>query len=279
VADIDAFRLLDDPILGYSLLAALFLVAVSLASGWVRLDFLAVLRPLGLLHVVLAVLVAVLLLVAVQALRPALAASDAEWLRQLAASAYWPAHGLSRLPLYLLALGYGPTAGLLAAGLFAAFGAQGMPHWQEAVLGLELVLIGWLAIYPSPFRHRWAGPFNALVGYALAWLTAGVALLQLERGSVTLTNFVAQQQPMIAGALLSVLLLFALGPTSYRTLFRLSRITPVLLLRRRDDPVPIGDLQPGHPRAREHLLPPPLPELKRARRKARQLEPPHFGDE
>jgi hypothetical protein len=279
VLELDIFRLLDDPILGYSLLAALFLAAVSLASGWVRLDFLAVLRPLGLLHVVLAVLVAVLLLVAMQALRSALATSDTEWLRQLASSDYWPAHGLSRLPLYLLALGYGPTAGLLAAGLFAAFGAQGMPHWREAVLGLELMLIGWLAIYPSPFRHRWAGPFNVLVGYALAWLTAGVALLQLERESVTLANFVIQQQPIVVGALLSGLLLFAAGPASYRAFFRLSRITPIPLLRRRDDPVLIGDLRPGHSREREQLLPPPLPELKRARRKARQLEPPRFGDE
>ena len=90
-----------EPLVGYSLLAAVFLALVALASAWKRLDFLAIVRPIGLLQVTFAVIVSIALL----------------FLELRFDTAQWMFAGISRLPLYLLVLAYGSSAGLVAAGL------------------------------------------------------------------------------------------------------------------------------------------------------------------
>lgn len=253
----------SDPLLGYSLLAAVFLAAVSLGSGWARLDFLAF-RPLGLLHLAVAVLLAAGLVVLGHLLDPKLTHGEVGWIKVLAAHQLWPLDGLSRLPLYLVTLGYGPSAGLLAAGLFAAFTApSGALGWGEAVLALELVVLGWLAILPSPFNKRWAGPLGVLLAYGLAQLTGGLALLEAQTSQATAAAL-WQRQDALGGILLSVLLLFLLGPASYRQLFRGSRIAP-----RPKVTAPVGRHDPAT------LTTFMLPELERPRSgRRRELEPP-----
>src|SRR5690606_38990748 len=104
--------------------------------------------------------------------------------------------GLHRLPLYVVALAYGPSAGLLAAGLFSAFASSTLlPGLDEAVLALELVVLGWLAIYPSPRSTRWAGPLNAALAYLLAWGTAGIAVMTSRGVFVDVPALAAQHAP------------------------------------------------------------------------------------
>lgn len=250
-----------DPILVYSLLAALFLALVSLSSGLVRLDLLALRRPEVLLHVGLAVALGVGLTVLA---RPA--------------GEGWPVGGLGRLPLYVVTLAYGPSVGLLSAALFAAFEArEGVAAWPEAVLGLELLLLGWLAIYPSPRQHRWAGPLDAVLAYGLAWATAGVALLQWRTGEVLPATLWAEVSTTAGGALAAALLLALLGPPAYRWLFPHSHIAPEeppLVEAERTDVV-LHPLQ-GEPLRDERtdLTDPGLPRHLGRRRGDRRLEPP-----
>lgn len=266
-----------DPFLAYSLLAAVFLMSVSLGSGWSRLDFAGTLRPTGLFHVSMSVLLAIglmILSITLNALLHGLPYEPVQRLLGVAESTAWPLGGLSRLPLYIIALAYGPTAGLLAAGFFAAFTAQTvLPGWPEAVLALELTVLGWLGIYPSAYQYRWAGPFNVVVAYGLAWGTAGLALLHMDKGAVTVADLWAQHQPVLGGVVLSLVLLFLVGPASYRALFRLSRITPIPQLRRRDDPVLITAASRStaatHPEAAAEV-----DRFTRTRPKKQALEPP-----
>ena len=205
-----------DPFFFYTLVAALFLAVVSLASGWRRADFLAVLRPQGLFRLTVAVLVAFLVVWSVDILQ---GSKDGAWegLR-----------GLSRLPLYVVTLAYGPSAGLLAAGLFAAFATTASwPGWPEAVLALELVVLGWFALAPSPRKARWAGPAGALSAYFLAWSTGGAALLQSSSGEgAVLAAHLAYHQGGALGTALSTALLFFVGPGVYEHFFADSRIAP-----------------------------------------------------
>ncbi len=205
-----------DPFFFYTLVAAIFLAVVSLASGWRRADFLAVLRPQGLFRVTIAVLVAFLVVWSVDILQ---GSKDGAWegLR-----------GLSRLPLYVVTLAYGPSAGLLAAGLFAAFATTtSWPGWSEAVLALELVVLGWFALAPSPRKARWAGPAGALSAYFLAWSTGGAALLQSASGAgAVLAAHLTYHQDGALGTVLSMALLFLVGPKMYDTVFPGSRIVP-----------------------------------------------------
>jgi len=159
----------DDPLLVYSLAAAALLAFVSLVSAVGRLDFAALLRPRALV----ALCCAVLLAFAGVALAE-LALTDPE-LEGLAL-------GAARFPLYVVALAFGPTVGLAAGALFAAATAVGpFPGWSEAILCLELLVLGWLAIYPSPRAVRWAGPLDALLAHVFTAGTAGVAFLVLPR--------------------------------------------------------------------------------------------------
>ena len=215
--------LLADPVLLYTTGAAALLLVVSLSSGVGRRDFLALSRPRVLLRVLGAVAVAFLLQV-----------SDALWGASLPETAAAVLPGLHRLPLYLVALAYGPATGVVVGLLFAGFHAGGgLPGWPEAVLTLELAVLGWLAIYPSPRDTRLAGPLDALLAYALAWSTAGLALLAATRGEVTLDLVVAEHAAVLPGVVASAALLVLVGPRAYRAAFPGSRIYPPTVRRRR----------------------------------------------
>ena len=202
-----------DPFFLYTLAAALFLALVALSSGWRRGDVLALAKPEGLFHVALAVTLGV-----------GLTALSGR------ADAFLPdgfsLAGLNLLPLYVVVLAYGPSAGLLAAALFAAFATSGaVPGWPEALLALELATLGWLAVAPSPRRFRWAGSVNVLCAYALAWLTGGSALLApLRAAGAFWTAQLEQHLSALPGLLLSACLLGLLSPAFYRRAFPTSRL-------------------------------------------------------
>lgn len=213
-----------DPFLLYTLVAAAFLGLVSLWSGWRRKDFLTFFNAQGLLHIALAVLLAFILMLLSRYLLVTVTVPPEwgtfPWLESL--------RGLSRFPLYVIALAYGPSAGLLAAALFASFATStALPSWPEAILALELLVLGWFAIAPSPYKHRWAGPFSAIMAYALAWATGGSAMLQALTGEgvqwLTHANY---HSFFILGASISAVLLVFISPEAYRRFFPNSRIAP-----------------------------------------------------
>ena len=218
---VEAFR--GDPVLAYSTGAAVLLLVVSLASGLGRRDLIALRRPRNLLRVLGAVTAGFLLL-----------AADAYWGPALPEPLAAVTPGLHRLPLYLVALAYGPATGALVGLLFAGFHAGGtMPGWPEAVLTLELAVLGWLAIYPSPRDTRLAGPVDSLLAYALAWGTGGIALLATAHGEVTFDLVLAEHRALLPGVVASALLLTLVGPQAYRSAFPGSRIYPPAPPRRR----------------------------------------------
>lgn len=207
----------QDPVFAYALLAALLLAVVSLLTGLARRDVAVLVRPRILLRVLGAVLLTFLLSLAAAQLGASLGASS--WTRLIT--------GLERFPLAVVALAYGPGVGVAVAALVAGLQANGAPpSWHQAVVALELAVLGWLAIYPSPRSSRWAGPFNAVLAYLLAWGTAGVALLEAEDHAVTVAALWAQQQPLLPGVLLSAALLALLPPSAYERAFPRSRIAP-----------------------------------------------------
>lgn len=204
----------ENPILGYSLLAALFLALVSVTAGLARLDLAALGNPRPALICALCVAAAVLLRLLIY--------GD---LRELPSGSMPLMAGLEHFPLVLAALAYGPTPGLVVAALYANFGAQGdLPLARQGVLALELALVGWLAIYPSPREHRWAGPVNAVLGYTLAWATAGLALTQWRFGGLGMEALLEQHVGAWPGVLSSALLLLLVPPAAYRRLFPQSQI-------------------------------------------------------
>lgn len=207
-----------DPFLGYTLIATLFLAIVSLSAGLSRLDFLVSFRPRALLHISLAVLLAFMLVFLADFLKAQ--NIDQTWLSIL--------KGLSRFPLYVIALAYGPSAGLLAGLLFAGFATSGAsPGWLELLLTLELCVLGWFAIAPSTFRVRWAGPANVVLAYALTWIAAGSAYLQWRTGEAArFSTHFTQHVDILPSILLSVLLLALLRPSFYQRHFHESRIAP-----------------------------------------------------
>jgi hypothetical protein len=218
----------QDPFFVYTLIAALLLGIVSLVTGWLRRDFLVLFQAKSLFHLVLAVILAIVITLVSQTLPAPFTASatTGEMVTSLSIL-----RGLSRLPLYIIALAYGPTAGLVTAGLFAAFATtSGMLGWSEAVLALELTVLGWFAVAPSPYKTRWAGPLNVLLAYCLAWATGGAAYLQHLTGRGTeLSTHWHYHQSILLGVGLSVLLLFFVAPTRYQKLFKDSRIAPPAL--------------------------------------------------
>lgn len=157
-------RIAADPLLGYALLAGLVLAIAAWGGGLVRGDARALLRPAPWICAALAALAGLTLVVAGE--------------RAEAAGLAWPLHGVRRLPLYLVALGYGPTMGLVTAALFAAVeGTRNAVTGAEAILALELLTLGWLAIAPSPRRTRFAAPVGIVLAWTLASATAGLAAL------------------------------------------------------------------------------------------------------
>lgn len=210
-----ALGLGDDPRITYSLAAALLLGLVSLLSGLGRLDVAALFRPANLLRLCVGVGLAFGVVLAADLLVPATDAGAAVKL------------GVARLPLYVLALAYGPSSGLLAGALFAGATAVGpYPGWTEAILMLELTILGWLAIAPSPRRARWAGPASAGVAYALALGTAGVAFFVWRHGQFDLGSLLAEQAAVLPGLLIAWVLLGLLSPRYYARRLPHSRIAP-----------------------------------------------------
>lgn len=210
--------LANDPVLLYCLAAAALLAIVSLSSGFRRADALALQNQRILVRVLGAVALAFVLRVLAEG---ALAAE-----LPAPAAALLPA--LHRFPLYLVALAYGPTTGLLTGVLFAAFASSTLlPGAAEAVLALELAVLGWLAIYPSPRTTRWAGPLNAGLAYLLAWGTGGIAMLAVAGGDITLTRVINEHLPLAPSLGLVLLLLLVVGPRAYAKAFPHSRIAEI----------------------------------------------------
>lgn len=239
--------------MAYSLAAALLLAVVSLFGGLGRLDLLALTNPRATLRV--------LGLVALSFVMAALA----EALTAGGSHAHGALTGLSRMPIYLAALAYGPTVGLLAGLLHAGFASTTpLPGLPELVLMLELTVLGWLAIYPSPRVHRLAGPLNAVLAYALAWGTGGIALAAANRVDLEMAALLAQHWPKLLGVAGAALLLGLIGPVAYRRAFPDSRIEPSLGSRTAAAAVPYQERElpafATHPGA-----------LEREERAARQL--------
>lgn len=208
-------ELLGDPLVGYPAAAAALLFLVSLAGGATRGDARVLARPRAWVTLGVAVLASF-----------ALTAGN-EQLAGAWAEEWWPLDGVRRLPLYLVALGYGPAPGALAAVLFLAAEATLAPiPGGELVLLLETSVVGWLALAPSPFRHRWAAPLDAVLGWALAWATAGTALLASLHLPLEPVAFREAIGASIGGVTVTALILMLLPPRTWHALFPDSRISP-----------------------------------------------------
>lgn len=233
----------EDPRVVYSLAAAALLALVSLLSGLGRLDVAALFRPANLLLVGLGVLLAFGLVVLTERW-PVLATGESGLTASLG-------FGLARVPLYLLALAFGPSVGLVAGVLFSAATAIGpYPGWSEAILVLELVILGWLAISPSPRRSRWAGPAGAAGAYVLALGTAGVAFEVWRTGELNLAALLAAQGRALPGLVAAWLALAAFGPELYERYMPGSRIRPLADRGRRHGHQPEADQGTPAPAAR-----------------------------
>jgi len=255
-----------DPLVRYALLGAAVLAVASLLGGWSRGDVRALMRPATWIALATAVVAGVALTAAGDRIGATLAIG-------------WPLEGLRRLPLYLLALGYGPTVGALSGLAFAAVEARQWPlHGADALLALELAAVGWIAIAPSPRRHRLAAPLAVLVGWSLATATLGLAAWAAAGGPATLSALLATDGAVAIGVLSSALLTAALPPRWWR------RAAPGAVAgivgARTDDGV--RWLRPlrrrAKLRARDRALTPvrmPGP-LRRASRRARSATPPRL---
>lgn len=157
------------PLVIYPLLAAGLLVLVALLTSWLYGDLLALFRVRGMFFVSAAVASAFFIYL--------VSVGSGSGLERATFG-----QGLSRSPLYLLALAYGPGVGLLGGSLFVMLSYSLVAGHSlgsfEFLLLLELVVLGWLATSPSIFKVRWAAAFNIPLACLLAWATAGTALLQ-----------------------------------------------------------------------------------------------------
>lgn len=231
-----------DPLVTYSLAATMVLAIVSWSSGLGRVDLAALAHPRVLLRVSGAVAVSFLLTTAARTLAPEVEP------RALAIAL----EGLGLVPLYLVTLAYGPSIGVIAAVLSAGFAADAaFPGWREAILALELVALGWLAIYPSPRQARWAGPLDVALAHALAWGTGGVAWLALRGGGFAPAAWRTEVAAGVLPVAVAALVVGAFGPAFYRSAFPGSRIAPGRAAR--DDAASFGNAAglgnaagPGH---------------------------------
>lgn len=205
-----------DPALAYLLFATALLTVVAVATGLVRRDHLALRRRSAALKLLAAIGVAVLV-AHLTASVDVSGATDAPVWTQLGA--------LFRVPLWLVTLAYGPTAGIAAALGYLGASALGVaPGSASPVLVVELAVLGWLAIFPSPLVHRWAGPLDALAAYLLAWGTAGVLQVRAAEGTVTWALVAHQHDGMLPGVLVAAVALLVVGPRTYRSWFAESRL-------------------------------------------------------
>ena len=209
--------LLVDPLALYPALAALLLASVSLASGLLRGDVLALARPLPAAWVVLAV-------AGCWGLQRALT--------NLAPAGWEVAPTVALAPLALIALAYGPTPALVALALAAAW--VGLPEAQQGadgdarlwLQGLELVVLGWLAIAPSPRRWPLVAGAYLLLAHVLTWATAGIAWVVVVSSDLTLETMRDQHGFGFVGLAVFGLLLASLPPSWWRSLFPGSSIMP-----------------------------------------------------
>ena len=273
--------LLADPLALYPALAALLLASVSLASGLLRGDVLALARPLPVAWVLLAVAACWGLLRALEHLAPA---------------GWDVAPTVAFAPLTLIALAYGPTPALVALALAAAW--VGLPDSAGGadsdarvwLLALELLVLGWLAIAPSPRRWPIVAGAYLLLAHLLTWATAGLAWVVLTSGEASLDTLRAQHGFGFA-ALAAVMLLLAIVPPSFwRRLFPGSSVAPPPPAAARSaaaasDVVPDGsdpasELAPwarqrGHHDASDLAqIEPPKPFARRRRTRARRMHEP-----
>ncbi len=187
LADLVA-RAAFDPLVRSALLAAALLAIASLAGGAARRDLSALTRPAGGVALAASLLAALGLAATTGALEARLPGDLGAWTATP-----------ERLPLYLLALGYGPGVGLVGA---LAWSATSPGPWLadvgQARLALEVVVVGWLALAPSPRRRRWAGPLAVLLGWALATATLGLAAWATAAGTSSWSAFWDAQRGAIA---------------------------------------------------------------------------------
>jgi hypothetical protein len=250
--------LTSDPLVLYPALAALVLASVSLATGLLRGDVLALARP-----VPVGWLLA--LLAATWGFAVSAAAAPAPWHDVIL--------GAGRFPLYLFALAYGSVPALVAAALVAAWvPLQHAGAWGPWLFGLEVVVIGWLAVWPSPRLSRATGPLYALLAYTLAWGTAGLAAVVLEQGAVGVDTLRAQHGLVPAGVLAAAALLLLVAPTTYVRAFPDSRITPSAGTRpdRRGRPPGAPEVRHARPDLAPVPVPPPLQRTRGERRIKRE---------
>ena len=268
---------LNAPLLGYSALAAGFLLVVSLLSGLGRFDFLALASGRTLLFLGLGATTALFIYLLgtspTQILPPDVPQGRVT-------------EGLSRLPLFLLALAYGPSVGVLGGLLFAGL-LLSLTGQAPLIFGLlimiELAVLGWLALAPSVFKWRWAGPFNVLAALLLSWATAGTAVLfLLELDAASFAAHWQYHKLTLAG--LSPLLLLWLPPSIYRRTFVGSRVPGAAAIsglseRKASDrgaPELTGNLEGDRRLGTVDI--PPVGE-RRKRRRSRSLEPVYIREE
>lgn len=206
-----------DPLAAYPALAALLLASVAIASGLMRGDVLALARPVPAAWVAASIALVWGMASVAQTL-------PAPWSEPLAAAAV--------APLALVAVAYGPTPALVALALVFAW--TGAPPYPSAnvgaagpvLLSLELALLGWLAIAPSPRRHRIVAGVYLLVAHALTWSTAGLAWIVASHGDLTFAA-VGDVHGLRFGAMAGVALLLALLPPAlWRGAFPASALAP-----------------------------------------------------
>jgi|TARA_Y100000814_G_scaffold291637_1_gene268452 hypothetical protein len=210
-----------NPVVAYCSVAAVFLVLVSLSGGILKRDFCALAQPKVVIHVILLVTLATLIsFLGTYAGELSNYLNDPLQLLSVLGA-------LHRFPLYVLALAYGPTTGLLAVTLFAAFETNtGMHSLGILVFGLELIILGWLALYPSPHLTRWAGSFNATLAYLLAWSTGGIALVAANEDKISVAKIFALHESTIVATAVCIIALWLVGPSFYQKFFPDSRIVP-----------------------------------------------------
>jgi len=230
-----------DPLAAYPALAALLLASVAIASGLLRGDVLALARPAPVAWILAALGAAWL----VQGLS---ASAPTAWAETLAAAAL--------APLAVVAVAYGPTPALVALALTHAW--IGVPPYPSAAAGpagahflaLELALLGWLAIAPSPRRYPLLAGTYLLVAHAFTWATAGLAWLVVTHGDLSLAAATATHGLRFGGVAATAVVLALVPPSWWRRAFPGSALAlPPPEPGPARTPVPASPPPPGAPAA------------------------------
>lgn len=262
-----ALRARSDPLIGYALLGAAVLLTASLLGGLARGDVRALIRPRPWLALAAALAAALTLTAAGERLDTmfGLKASFA---------------AVRRLPLHLLAIGYGPSLGLLAGLAFAVVeSGQVALRGAGAVLALELAAVGWIALGPSPRRYRLAAPLAVTLGWALASATLGLAFWVADGRPSDATRFLATQASVSFGVAFSALV--ATVPTAAWWRNAAPGAAAGVRLEPDHDRVrwirPLQRPRRGRPRRRMSRPPTPSPLLRQPAAASRTAAPPERG--